>query len=260
MTDTFPRAILFDLDETLAESFQPPTPAMLDRFERLLAIVPTAIITGGSYLRIEHDFLSVLRAHANLSNLFLFPNSSAECFLFKNESWGLEYSIGALTPEEKEHIIDTLLQTVAEIPDFKDAPFFGNRIIDRGVQIAYTVVGLDAPQEIKMAWDPDRSKRLRFCEVLGAKLPDFEVLVGGASTVDVTRKGMDKAYGVQWLSKRLDIPVDQMLYIGDALFPGGNDYVVIPTGIHTQIVNGPEETAKIIDELLTAAPNTPPLN
>ncbi|MFA6432983.1 MAG: HAD-IIB family hydrolase [Candidatus Paceibacterota bacterium] len=260
MIGTFPRAILFDLDETLAESFQPPTPAMLDRFERLLATVPTAIITGGSYLRIEHDFLSGMHQGSDLSKLFLFPNSSAECFLFKNGSWELEYSIGVLTPEEKEHIIDTILQVVAETPDFKDTPFFGNRIIDRGVQIAYTVVGLDATQEIKMAWDPDRSKRLRFCEALGAKLPAFEVLVGGASTIDVTRKGMDKAYGVQWLSKRLDVPVGQMLYIGDALFPGGNDYVVIPTGIQTRIVSGPEETAKIIDELLAATPSTAPLN
>lgn len=257
---TFPQAVLFDLDETLAESFQPPTPAMLERFERLLAIVPTAIITGGSYLRVEHDFLSVMHPGIDFSKLFLFPNSSAECFLFKNGSWELEYSIGALTPEEKERIIDTILQTVNEMPDFKDAPFYGNRIIDRGVQIAYTVVGLDAPQEVKMSWDPDRSKRLRFCEVLGAKLPEFEVLVGGASTIDVTRKGMDKAYGVHWLSKHLNVPVDQMLYIGDALFPGGNDYVVIGTGIQTRIVAGPEETAKIIDELLATASGTPPLN
>lgn len=256
----FPRAILFDLDETLAESFQPPTSAMLDRFERLLTVVPTAIITGGSYLRVEHDFLSVMHPDRDFSRLFLFPNSSAECFLFKNGSWELEYSIGALTPEEKEHIIDTILQTITEVPDFKDAPSYGNRIIDRGVQIAYTVVGLDAPQDIKMAWDPDRSKRLRFCEVLGAKLPAFEVLVGGASTIDVTRKGMDKAYGVQWLSKHLNVPVDQMLYIGDALFPGGNDYVVIGTGIQTRIVSGPDETARIIDELLATAPTTPPLN
>jgi hypothetical protein len=41
-----------------------------------------------------------------------------------------------------------------------------------------------------------------------------------------------------------------MLYIGDALFPGGNDEVVKETGIETRQTSGPEETARIIRELL----------
>jgi len=252
MATTLPRAILFDLDETLAESFQAPSPEILERFQRLLALVPLAIITGGSFARIEHDFLTKMSDNKDLSRLFLFPNSSAECYLYKNGSWDIEYAAPPLTPEEKDLITRTLEQTIEEIPEFRDTQYYGKRIVDREVQMAYTVVGLDAPQEVKMAWDPDRSKRLHFCEVLGAKLPGFEVLVGGASTVDVTHKGVDKSYGVRWLSQRLAIPVPEMLYIGDALFPGGNDYVVIPTGIQTHIVPGPSETMKIMDDLLAS--------
>ena len=81
-------------------------------------------------------------------------------------------------------------------------------------------------------------------------MPDVEVLIGGMTTIDVTKKGIDKSYGVLWLSKHLNIPVAEMLYVGDALYPGGNDAVVIPTGIQTHITSGPGETTLIIDRLL----------
>jgi hypothetical protein len=77
------------------------------------------------------------------------------------------------------------------------------------------------------------------------------VLIGGKTTIDITRAGVDKAFGVRWLSERLNIPPQAMLFVGDALYEGGNDAVVIPTGIQTRSVTGPSETAKIIDDLLS---------
>jgi hypothetical protein len=43
-----------------------------------------------------------------------------------------------------------------------------------------------------------------------------------------------------------------MLYVGDALFPGGNDEVVKESGIATREVANPSDTARLIDELLSA--------
>ena len=76
--------------------------------------------------------------------------------------------------------------------------------------------------------------------------------MGGMTTVDITHKGINKAYGVRWLSEKLGIPAGEMLYVGDALFEGGNDIVVIPTGIQTRSVSGPPETLAVIEELLKA--------
>ncbi len=243
-----PRAILFDIDETLAESFQPPTSEMLEKVSRLARACPVALISGAGFERIEKDVL----AHFPFSErLYVFPNSSSQCYLFQNDRWQTEYNL-TLTDTERNHIKKALEELFEELPIVKDAPHYGSQIIDREAQVAFTVVGLDAPQDVKMNWDPDKSKRCIIVEHLQKKIPDFDILIGGASTIDVTHKGINKAYGVQWLAQRLGIEPKEMYYVGDALYPGGNDFVVIETGIATRITSGPHETIHIVDELLTA--------
>jgi hypothetical protein len=244
-----PRAILFDFDDTLVESFSPPVPHMVMRIERLLMHLPIAIVTGAAYMRIERDLLSAIRDTAHLSRLFIFTNSSSQCYLFKDGSWHNEYNL-VLTSDEKSIIIKAIEETIEEMQYFRDMPYSGTRVIDRETQITYIAVGLDAPHERKITWDSDRSQRSRMCAVLAQKLPNFNVVIGGASSVDITRKGINKAYGVRWLSQHLNIPPSDMLFIGDGLIQGGNDASVIPTGIQTRLISGPAETAKIIDEFL----------
>jgi hypothetical protein len=41
-----------------------------------------------------------------------------------------------------------------------------------------------------------------------------------------------------------------MLFIGDAIFPGGNDYAVKETGVKCTETSGPAHTLKIIEEIL----------
>ena len=118
--------------------------------------------------------------------------------------------------------------------------------------IAYTALGLGAPSEERKHWDPDASKRQRLRHALQEKLPEFDVYIGGATSVDVTPKGINKAYGVEQYAKLHGLSIADILYIGDALYEGGNDAVVIPTGIQTISTNGPADTQKLIDELCTA--------
>ncbi len=60
----------------------------------------------------------------------------------------------------------------------------------------------------------------------------------------------DKARGIEKLSKYLSIPISEMVFVSDSLLPGAADYVVIKTGIRTVPVAGPDDTKKIIRELL----------
>ena len=48
-------------------------------------------------------------------------------------------------------------------------------------------------------------------------LPEFEVRLGGLTSIDVTKKGIDKAYGIRQVKKRLSVPIKEMAYVGDAL-------------------------------------------
>jgi hypothetical protein len=42
-----------------------------------------------------------------------------------------------------------------------------------------------------------------------------------------------------------------MLFVGDRIFPGGNDYEALKTGIEYAKVDGPEDTKRLIRYLLS---------
>jgi hydroxymethylpyrimidine pyrophosphatase-like HAD family hydrolase len=107
-----------------------------------------------------------------------------------------------------------------------------------------------APVDAKARWDPDFSRRRLLQADLQRRLPGHAVNMGGATSVDVTRAGIDKAYGMRRLCAESAIAPDAMLFIGDALFPSGNDYPVKAMGIDTVAVRGPDETRTVIASLL----------
>ncbi len=244
-----PRAVFFDLDDTLAESFHAPSPEALAGLRKLLESIPVSIITGATFQRMESQFLSELETHPDFGRLYIFPTSSAQGYTYSQGKWQPLYDL-ALTEEERSRIKKAVLEAVDSIEEFKDIPHYGEQMVDKGSQIAYTPVGIDAPKDVKDSWDTDGSKRQSLWKALKKSLPEFEVLVGGVTTIDITRKNVNKSYGVLWLSKELDIPPSEMLYVGDALYPDGNDAVVIPTGIQVRSVTGPDETQTIINELV----------
>ena len=222
---------------------------MLERLAKLLERMPVAIISGAGFDRIQKDFLSVLDHSHQVSQLYVFPNSAAQALRWI-DGWHEIYNI-TLSIEERSKIRAAISAAAIELPVIRDANVYGDQIADREAQIAFTVVGLDAPQEYKREWDPDAGKRRIIRDYLMPLLPEFEIRTGGASTIDITRKDINKGYGVLWLAKELACEPHEMLYVGDALYEGGNDAAVIPTGIQTRQVSGPSETEQVIDELLT---------
>ena len=50
-----------------------------------------------------------------------------------------------------------------------------------------------------MKWDPDFSKRKKIQAILEKTIPEFSVRLGGSTSVDVTKPGIDKAYGIRKL-------------------------------------------------------------
>lgn len=244
-----PKAVIFDLDDTLAESFQPPSAETLAKLDHLLAQMPVAIMTGAGMQRMQAQFLDAIAAFAHIGRFYLFPNSSAQCYVYTRECWTQLYNL-ALTPEEREHIKSAIRAALEKNEALRDIPHQGERLFDREAQVAYTPVGVEAALETKRTWDPSGAKRTLLWEDLKRTLPDFEVLLGGTTTIDITKKGVNKTYGVRWLAEHLHIPVNEMLYVGDAFHEGGNDRVVVETGINTRAVSGPEETGSVLDELL----------
>ena len=67
--------------------------------------------------------------------------------------------------------------------------------------------------------------------------------------MDITLKGVDKAYGMSRLAEVTGIPGERMLFVGDRLDPEGNDYPVLALGIPCHAVSGWEETASFVADL-----------
>jgi len=47
--------------------------------------------------------------------------------------------------------------------------------------------------------------------------------MGGTTSIDITKPGIDKAYGIAKLRDQLAMPISEMLFAGDAYLPRGND-------------------------------------
>ena len=121
---------------------------------------------------------------------------------------------------------------------------------DRQTQITMSALGQNAPVELKKLWDPNQEKRRKLKSVLDKYLKDFEVRMGGTTSIDVSRKGIDKAYGINKIEEILGIKKPEMIFIGDALYEGGNDYPVISTGVKCIKINSPEDTKREIRKIL----------
>jgi hypothetical protein len=243
------KLIVFDLDGTLAKSKSPMDEEMSVLLGKLLEAHSVAVMSGGSYSQYQKQFLASLHCKKELlKKLYLFPTCSTAFYRFDNE-WKEIYS-EKLSKEQKETILNAFEKSL-KTTGFKVANPYGEIIEDRGSQITFSALGQQAPLELKKEWDPEAKKRLKIKEELDKYLPEFEVRVGGSTSIDVTRKGIDKAYGIEQICKLLKFKKEEIVFVGDALFEGGNDYPVKSTGVKCMQVEGPEETKKIIIKLIS---------
>jgi hydroxymethylpyrimidine pyrophosphatase-like HAD family hydrolase len=104
--------------------------------------------------------------------------------------------------------------------------------------------------EEKEKWDADFAKRKIIKTILDTLIPEFSVRLGGATSIDVTKPGIDKAYGIKKLQETLGISVKEMIYVGDALFVGGNDYPAKQAGVISIPVRGPDDTKRVIEAII----------
>ncbi len=239
--------IVFDLDGTLAESKSSMDVEMARLLNSLLGVVRVAIISGGAWHQFERQVLAHLRDRESIKRLSLLPTCGTKFYTYES-GWKLLYS-ETFNDGEKARIIDALTRTTGS-PEYKAARVWGEVIEDRGSQVTFSALGQLAPLEEKKRWDPDFSKRTKIKAVLDELLPEFSVRMGGATSIDVTRKGIDKAYGIRKLRDVLGITIEAMLFVGDALFPGGNDYPAKQAGVQSIEVRDPHETKRVIETLL----------
>jgi HAD superfamily hydrolase (TIGR01484 family) len=241
------KLIVFDLDGTLAESKASVDAEMAKLLNSLLGTVKVAVISGGDWPQFEKQVLANLNQGAGLQNLSLLPTCGTKFYRYGG-TWTKIYSED-FTAEEKAKITRSL-QQVSDDSGFKPVRVWGEVIEDRGSQITFSALGQQAPLEEKEKFDPDFSKRKKMKERLSQLIPEFSVRLGGTTSVDVTKPGIDKAYGIGKLRDTLGIAISEMIFVGDALFPGGNDYPAEEAGALSIQVKNPHETKRVIETVI----------
>jgi hypothetical protein len=237
--------VAFDLDGTLAESKQPLAADMAAALASLLAVAHVAVISGGDWPQFQSQIVAQLPAAADLSKLWLLPTTGTKLYTHTPAAgWQPAYA-ELFTADEKAAILaafDAALEATGFVPE----QTWGPRIEDRGSQITFSALGQQAPVAAKKAWDPDFAKRRVVQRDLRARLPGLSINMGGATSIDVTRGGVDKAYGLRQLATTSGIGVGSMVFVGDAIFPGGNDYPAKEMGMKTVSVRDPAGTLAAI--------------
>ncbi|WP_017258838.1 HAD-IIB family hydrolase [Pedobacter arcticus] len=241
------KLIIFDLDGTLAKSKSAIDIEMAGHLSALLKVVHVAIISGGDWSQFEKQILDHLTRKDLQRKLSILPTCGTKFYQYK-ESWQQLYAEN-FTDTEKTKIIDKLNQAVKDAGlDIKKT--WGEQIEDRGSQITFSALGQKAPLAEKKDWDSDFSKRKKIKNTLDKSLQQFSITMGGTTSVDITKAGIDKAYGIHKLEEVLDIKISEMIFIGDALFEGGNDHPAKKTGVACIQVRDSEETKRVIETMV----------
>jgi HAD superfamily hydrolase (TIGR01484 family) len=244
--------IVFDLDGTLALSKLSLTSNMALLLHNLLSVIRVAIISGGGWPQFEQQVLSTLPKDERLKRLSLLPTCGTQFFQY-NWEWKRLYA-DDFTPLERDGIVAALKSSL-QIAGLEARQLWGETIEDRGSQITYSALGQQAPLEEKIKWDGNFAKRRTIKAILDTLIPQFSVNLGGTTSIDITKPGIDKAYGIRKLQGILGIPLPEMIYVGDALFPGGNDYPAKQAGVTCISVRSPDDTTIVIATMIACLNN-----
>lgn len=240
--------VAFDLDDTLAPSKSPLPAGVTQALLDLLAVRPVCIISGGQYGQFESQVIANLPDTPLLERLHLMPTNGTRYHSYIDGRWVEQYA-HELSPELRDRAMAALEEQARSLGLWEDHTW-GPILEDRGSQVTFSALGQAAPVDAKRAWDPDGTKRARLREAVAPRVPELDVHAGGSTSIDITTQGIDKAYGISRLAEILGLSLGDILFVGDRLMPGGNDFPVIALGVQTHAVTGWEDTLDFVRGLL----------
>lgn len=248
------RLVAFDLDGTLAESKQALDDEMAAILAGLSRVADVCVISGGDWPQFEKQVVSRLPDDADRGRFWIMPTTGTKLYRFEDGQWVAKFA-DLFSDEEREHIIAELRASIDRL-GFTPEQVWGEQIEDRGSQITFSALGQEAPLHPKEAWDPKQEKRRQIQADLQPLLPEVSVRIGGSTSIDITRKGVDKAYGMERLAELSGIAKAEMLFFGDALYEGGNDAPVRDTaGIDSVQVYSVDQTKRAVEAVTLCLKN-----
>ncbi|MEK6950413.1 MAG: HAD-IIB family hydrolase [Nanoarchaeota archaeon] len=238
------KVIIADVDQTICEPAQVIEQPLVEEIAKLASRgYAFAFISGTNLEELQRMISAQLgREH------HLLANTGATYVVQRNGTAMTVYS-QTLTPAEKQEIVVAVEKLIFH---YRLLPLTSkeDQLLDRKSQITLSVLGRKAPLEIKKAFDPEGTKREEWVTFLRQYLPEdrYEIRIGGTTSIDITRKGIDKEWGIKEFARFNNFQLSEILFIGDKLYPGGNDYPAAKI-VDCLAVRNPEDTLKKLQEL-----------
>jgi phosphomannomutase len=238
------RHFYFDLDKTLTASRSPMREDHRPLFEHLVNERDVVVVTGGTVEQIREQITPQFD-----HRYFTLAQSG-------NEAYAKD---GTLLWSEvlDARQLDAIMEFIGKLRGHfavavRDE---GDIVENRGAQVAYSVLGFHEDIDKKYAFDPDEKRRQAALEHFATDRSALlaigvEVVPAGTTNFSFIPAGKHKGFNVERLRAFMHWNKDECLYVGDALFPGGNDAVVIGF-VPTHAVKDPDDTFRFISSVLS---------
>lgn len=239
------KIIIADVDDTICESTQVIKNDMSNEVNKLIINKYMMAFISGTDVK---ELMSMISCKVMEEHHMLGTSGMNYTKILRDSSIKIIYQ-HPLKKEEKKEIIGAL-NNLIEVFNISTMTTKDDQILDRDSQITLSAIGRHAPKEIKVAFDPDRFIRAKWVSYLNSILADkYDLKIGGTTSIDITRKGDNKKKGILMFAEYHNIDLDTVLFFGDKLFPGGNDYVVSEIVKDCIQVNNPKETLRYFKQL-----------
>jgi len=247
------KIIAFDVDGTLTVSKSPITNKMADLIKGLMKQKMVVAISGAKFGQFKTQFLPPFDNDHSIipffHNLILLPTSGSQRYEYDDAKKDWQITDKEPLREDIKEKAKKLLKEIisSSLYDIPQNPA-GDIVEDRDTQITFSGCGQLAPIEVKSAWDPDKKKRQKIVAAIASELPEASLLINAYSSIDIVPKGFNKAVGLTRLLNKLGLKKLDVIFVGDGLFLGGNDYSVHEAGFETIPVKGPKEVELLIQK------------
>lgn len=214
------KVIIADVDDTVCDSCQIISSEMAEQISRMIAQGYEFAFISGT----KHEDLRKMISSKVREKHHLLATTGTNYAIVEDEKVNKIYNY-SFTPEEKQEIMAAFKKLISHY-GIKTLTTEEDQLQDRDSQITLSAIGRNAPSEMKAGYDPSGEKRKIWVEFLKQQVDEskYELKIGGTTSIDITRKGLDKEWGISTFSDYHKIPFSSVVFFGDKIYPGGNDF------------------------------------
>lgn len=249
------KILAFDSDDTIVLSKMPATERMASLLAQAMKYYDVCIISGTGFdSTIYPNTVSQIEKipGVDLTRLHIMPTCGTRYYRYQSGGWKLQYQED-LTEDQKKKIFTAIEKSAKELDMWADSPA-GEIIEDRLSQVTYSALGQEATPADKYSWaETNKEKRKLLNHAVKELIPEFEVRTAGTTSLDITKPGVDKAYGMRKLMEATGVAMEEILFFGDKLEEGGNDFPVKDLGIECIAVERWEDTAYALEGIIAVS-------